>query len=65
MLVLTRKEGESIAIGPSVISINWIRGNRVSLGIVADQKLKILRLELQPNLQPAQESEGSGEPRAA
>lgn len=47
MLVLSRKEGEQILIGDDIVlTINWISGNRVSIGIEAPRKVKILRSEI-------------------
>lgn len=49
MLVLSRKEGESILIGDNVrVTINAIKGNRITLGIDADREVKIIRGELKP-----------------
>lgn len=47
MLVLSRKSGESLLIGNSIeITILRISGNRVSVGIHADPKVRVLRSEL-------------------
>lgn len=47
MLVLTRKEGESIKIGGNVtVTIISIQGNRVRLGIEAPLEVEIVRGEL-------------------
>ena len=47
MLVLSRKSGESIKIGPDVeITVLAVQGNRVRLGIVAPTDISILRAEL-------------------
>ena len=48
MLVLSRKESQSIKIGNVVIVVNQIRGNQVKLGIEAPQEVKILRSEMAP-----------------
>lgn len=45
MLVLSRKTKQSIHIGDVVISINQIKGNKVSLGIEAPQEVRVLRGE--------------------
>ena len=47
MLILTRKEGESIRIGPDVIcQVMEISGKRVRIGIQAPDTIKIMRQEL-------------------
>ncbi|MBM3999738.1 MAG: carbon storage regulator [Planctomycetes bacterium] len=47
MLVLSRKQGESLVIGESIrIVVTRIDGNRVSLGIEAPSETRILRAEL-------------------
>ena len=48
MLVLSRKVGESICIAEDiVVFVKWIKGDRVSVGIEAPKKLRVLRGELQ------------------
>lgn len=47
MLVLSRHVGEEISIGNNIrVIVNRIGPNRVSLGIVAPQEVKVLRAEL-------------------
>jgi carbon storage regulator len=47
MLVLSRKEGESIVIDGSItLTIKKVRGNRVTLTFDAPKDVKILRGEL-------------------
>ena len=47
VLVLTRKEGETICIGGDItITISKIKGNRVSVGIAAPKQVRIRRTEL-------------------
>lgn len=47
MLVLSRKAGEQLVIGDNiVIEVVRVKGNRVTLGVVAPQDVKILRAEL-------------------
>lgn len=47
MLVLSRKPGESIAIGDSIrVTIVEVSGDRVKVGIEAPQEVIILRQEL-------------------
>lgn len=48
MLVLSRRVGESIRIAEDiVVFVKWIKGDRVSVGIEAPKKLRVLRGELQ------------------
>lgn len=46
MLVITRKEGESLEIGDSIRVVVIRSGNRVQLGIEAPDSTKVLRSEL-------------------
>ena len=47
MLVLSRKVGDQLIIdGNITVEVVRIQGNRISLGIVAPSKVKILRGEL-------------------
>jgi carbon storage regulator CsrA len=47
MLVLSRKVGDKLVIdGNITVEVVKIQGNRISLGIVAPSKFKILRGEL-------------------
>jgi len=47
MLVLSRKQGEKIMIGSSiVITVNRVNKGRVSLAISAPMEIPILRMEL-------------------
>lgn len=49
MLVLTRRNGESIKIGKDIaIKVVSIQGNRVRLAIEAPEDVAVLRGELQP-----------------
>jgi carbon storage regulator len=51
MLVLSRKPGEEIQIGPQiVITVLDIRGNRVRLGFEASGEIPIHRAEIQRQL---------------
>ena len=60
MLVLTRKIGEAIVIGDSiVVTVNRTTGNRVTLGIEAPLNVRVLRSELAP-----EEAEAAKEPPA-
>jgi len=47
MLILSRKEGESIRIGPDILcQVMEISGKRVRIGIQAAAEIKIMRQEL-------------------
>ena len=47
MLILTRRVGEMICIGPDVtVTVTAVRGNQVSLGIAAPQDLRVDREEI-------------------
>lgn len=47
MLVLSRRENESIAIGDGInVTVVEIRGNRVRLAIEAPKEVRVLRTEL-------------------
>lgn len=51
MLVLSRKVGESIKIGDNIeIVINRISGNRVTIGVEAPKDVRILRGEVEVEL---------------
>ncbi|PQO48129.1 carbon storage regulator [Blastopirellula marina] len=51
MLVLSRKVGESIKIGDNIeIVINRISGNRVTIGVEAPKDVRILRGEVELEL---------------
>lgn len=47
MLVLSRKEGESIQIGRDVVvTVVKLRSGRVRIGVSAPEQVKVLRTEL-------------------
>ena len=51
MLVLTRRQGESIAIGNDVVvTVLEIRGGQVRLGIAAPPAVTVLRSEIHEQL---------------
>ena len=51
MLVLSRKRGEAIQIGDIRVVVNWIKGDKVSLGISAPKEINVRRSELPPREQ--------------
>ena len=52
MLVLSRKVGDSIKIGDNIeIVINRISGNRVTIGVEAPKDVRILRGEVEIDLE--------------
>ena len=54
MLVLTRREGEGIALGDDVVvTVVSVQGNKVRLGISAPDDVKIRRCELLFDLEDA------------
>jgi len=50
MLVLTRRVGERVAVGPVVIEVVEVQRARVRFAILAPQGVKILRRELAPQV---------------
>ena len=49
MLVLSRREGERIRLGDSiVVTVVRVRGDRVRIGIEAPSEIRVLREELDP-----------------
>jgi carbon storage regulator CsrA len=46
MLVLSRRPGEELRIGDVVVRVMHSSASRVSLGVQADESIKILRGEL-------------------
>ena len=48
MLVLSRKEGETIRIGESIVQVLKIKGSSIRLGIFAKSEVNISRGELPP-----------------
>lgn len=47
MLVLSRKPAQALMIGDDVaVTVQWIKGDRVSLAIEAPPEVKVLRGEL-------------------
>ena len=50
MLVLSRREGQSLLIGPDVtVVILGVRGRQVRVGIAAPRSTSIYRAEILPN----------------
>lgn len=68
MLVLSRKMGQELVIGDNIrITVSRIGGNRVTLGIVAPNDVRIVRGELEPivrsfELELDPEANGAEEP---
>lgn len=61
MLILSRKEKESIKIGETIeVFVTRISGNRVSLGVRAPDGVTVLRAELEERPTPPPRSEGDG-----
>jgi carbon storage regulator len=62
MLILSRKEGEEIVIGPSteqtVVRIASIRGDRVRVGVAAPRSVQVHRREVQMNITAEKVLEG-------
>lgn len=57
MLVLSRRQRETIKIGPDIeVSVTRIGGNRVTLAITAPKDVKILRGEQMDNPEPRDET---------
>jgi carbon storage regulator len=55
MLVLSRKEGERVKLGDSVvITILGVTGDKVRIGIKAPPNVLVLREELEPHPQKAE-----------
>ncbi len=46
MLVLSRRPGEKIRVGSTVVTVISVRGNRVHLGIQAPSGVRIERYEV-------------------
>ncbi len=62
MLVLTRKEGESIIIGGEIIvTVSQIQRSRVRFAIDAPKDVRVLRGELQPRTAIVTDREASTE----
>ena len=63
MLVISRRQGESVWIGDKIkIVISTMRGKRVSLGIAAPKHVSVVRDELkQADLDKALSASGLGE----
>ncbi len=53
MLVLSRKEGERIRVGDSILlTVVRLTGDKVRLGIEAPPEISVLRDELEPHNKP-------------
>lgn len=50
MLVLSRKQGQQIVVGSSiVVTVVRVSGDKVRIGIEAPEAMRVLRGELQPH----------------
>ena len=66
MLVLTRRQGESIAIGSDVVvTVLEIRGGQVRLGIAAPPAVTVLRSEITEQLADSDQQPGASAPDRA
>jgi carbon storage regulator len=64
MLVLSRKAGEQIVIGDNIrLVVSQIKGQRVSIGIVAPEHVPVVRGELKAKPRP-QDAQRTGSPLA-
>ncbi len=55
MLVLSRKPGERILVGPNIeVMVLEVRGDRVKLGFECPRDVRVLREELQWHSEPRQ-----------
>jgi carbon storage regulator len=53
MLVLTRREGETIKIADNItVTLQRIKGNAVRVSVEAPREVKVLRGELEPKPRP-------------
>jgi carbon storage regulator len=54
MLVLSRREGERVKLGDSIlVTVIGVSGDKVRLGIKAPSDVLVLREELEPREKPA------------
>ena len=61
MLVLSRREGECITLGDSiVVTVVRVTGEKVRLGIEAPSGILVLRGELSPHESPRSEMAATG-----
>lgn len=59
MLMLTRKDGESVQIGRNIkVTVYVTEGGRVRLGIEAPKSVLVLRSELERFEQPKEQADG-------
>ncbi len=63
MLVLSRREGERVKLGDSiVVTVVRVTGEKVRLGIEAPSGILVLRGELSPHGSPQSEMAAAGRP---
>ncbi len=61
MLILTRKEGESLRLGDDiVVTVVGVKGGAVRLGVAAPKQIAVHREEIYERVR--QEAEGGGTP---
>ena len=66
MLVLSRKQTDSIVIGPDIhVTVLSVKGGRVKLGIEAPQAMRVIRSELRPKCEVADPARVRDNPRTA
>lgn len=53
MLVLSRKRGQKIRIGETIVTVTRVTGGRVRLGIEAPRAVPVVRGELDSGTRPA------------
>ena len=61
MLILTRKEGESIKIGDDVtVRVLGVNGNQIRVGVAAPKSVAVHREEVYERIKLEQESNATG-----
>jgi len=64
MLILTRRTGETITIGPDVrVTVLGVKGNQVRIGVDAPRKIDVHREEVAERI--AHERAGKTDPKVA